>query len=813
MQSKAKIYLLMLLLFFLSSDFMYAQERIQDILTSRGTYQQIVSKADAFFAQKYPNRTPAELAKGEYRDGNFVKYQRWKHYWKDKLTPEGYLGDPSAFFRTGRPQDRSLGLYCDMQWSNAGLPRNLGSQIGVGRTTSVAFHPTDINTFWVSTAIGGIWKTTDGGNSYIPIGDQLPTLAVSVVVVDQSNPDIIYAASGDRVWYGQSSIGVYKSIDGGENWTETSLTWAFSNQDQIYAMVADPSDPSTIYVCANNGLFRTTDGFETYEVINNGRATDLKFKPDDPSVIYYVAANQFFRSIDGGESFQSMLFNPSSSFTRITVSPADPERVYFSAGNDLRQSYDSGETFPETKSISDLDNGAFGYVIMSPQNPDVLYGGYVYTRKSIDNGANWEQITCFGNALDVHVDNHFAAFNPLDLSTLYFCNDGGIYKFPENDCMDCGSCFWEYIDLSSGMRISQYYDISNSQQQYNVIGGGTQDNGSFFRRKTGEWTPYAPTGDGMVSAIDPQDDTYRYWEYQFGQINRYESGNNTCISCTIPNDEGGNGAWVTPYELHPSDPSMITAAFSRIYRSFDRGNTWVTLSDQLANGNDMDELAVAPSNPDVIYVNDFNTIYKTTNASEQQNAVWQSLSAPTSNVTSIAVDPNDENIVYITQGGYQEGAKVFRSDNGGEDWTNVSGSLPNVPANVIKFLADENYDRALFVGTDAGVYYIDDNLEDWEEYGSLPHTEVSDIEFQYSNQLIRIGTHGRSVFEAPLPLNPCLASDPPDSDGDGVCDAFDACPEGIKGRAGTKRRKRGEGRKGRGERVGRRSEFLPPSPI
>lgn len=758
--------------------FGFSQTPLAEILNSGKRFSRIVTEAEAYFTQKHPDLKPSERCEGEHRDGEFVKYMRWKSYWKDHLNPNGTLGDPSTYYRQGRPNNRTLGLYCDIAWNNISIPRNLGGQIGVGRTTSVAFHPTNPQTFWVSTAIGGIWKTTNGGQTYVPIGDHMPTLAVSVVLVDPTNTDILYAATGDRLWYGLPGLGIYKSTDGGQNWVSTALEWPFSSNFRIYAMAMDPSDPNTIYVAGDNGFFKTTDGFATVQQINGGKFYDVKFKPGDPSVIYVTGNNFFRRSIDGGESFQQIKFIPTSGSTRLVVSPADPERVYYSIGNTLFQSFDGGTTFPDTKDIEALDNGSFGYVFMSHENANVLYGGYFNTWKSTNNGSNWQKITCFSGGNEIHVDNHFAAVNPLTPSEVYFCNDGGLYKLPENGCANCFTCFSEFIDLSGGMKISQYYDISNSQQQNTVIGGGTQDNGSFFRNSSGNWQFYASTGDGMVSAIDPSNDTYRYWEYQYGSIHRYVNGNNTCISCNISGDVSGNGAWETPYMLDPSNPTTIVAAYRRVYRSTNRGNGWITISGELADGNILDLLAIAPSNSDVIYVNDFDRLYKTSNASEGSSVTWTNKLLPVNNITGIAVDPIDENRVYVSAGGYAEGSKVFVSEDGGENWTNISGTLPNVPANVIKTIWDNNYTRAVMVGTDAGVYYLDASLGDWEEYGQLPHTSVTDIEFQYASQLVRIGTHGRSVFEAPLPLNECLSDTPPDSDQDGVCDAFDICDGG-----------------------------------
>lgn len=763
----------------LGATYSYAQKSLEEHLKDGNTFPQKTQNAEAYFARKHPLLQSRQLTAGEHRDGEFVKYMRWKHFWKSRLNPDGTLGDPTAYFQRKQSQPRSSSAFAAVEWRNIGLPKNIGGQIGVGRTTAVEFHPSDVNTFWVATAIGGIWKTQDGGKTYFPIGDNMVTLAVSDILVDKTNPDIIYAATGDRIWYGLHGVGVVKSLDGGQSWQGTSLNWAFSNFDRIYALEADPTDPNVVYAATDAGFYKTTDGFNTVSRINQNKSYDVRFKPGDPSVLYYTAGNAFYKSTDGGASFSQTKTVISPQMMRITVSPADPDRVYFSNRNDLYQSYDSGQSFNSEKDISELDNGTFGYVIMSPQNADILYGGYFNTWKTIDNGSLWKRITCFSGGNEVHVDNHFAAFNPLDPTSVFFCNDGGLYKFRENPCGNCEDCFPIYEDLSGGMLISQYYDISNSQQTYNLISGGTQDNGSFFRSAGGQWQFYAPTADGMVGAIDPTDDNYHYWAIQNGTIYRYENGGSVCISCNIPNNESGNGAWVTPYQLDPQNPSIIVAGFKRIYRSTNRGNTWTAVSDGLATGSTIDLLAIPPSNTTSVYAVHVgsSSLFKGINI-DQASASWTTMNLPFYPATSVAVDPKNENRIFITVGDFNPSEKVYRSEDGGNTWTNISGTLPNVPVNVIKILDDPAYDDAMFIGTDAGVFFRDASMNDWEEYGELAHTNVRDIEFQYTNKLIRIGTHGRSVYEAFLSDNICLSDNPPDADQDGVCDAIDACPDG-----------------------------------
>ena len=756
----------------------FGQDDFYKIINSQNHFPSIIAEAEAYFAEKHPGLKNSELCEGEHRDGTFVKYMRWKNFWQHRLNEDGTLGDITAYNRNKNDSQRSSGPFDDMEWTNFGIPINLGGHVGVGRTTGVDFHPTNKDIFIVATAVGGIWRTEDGGKSYANIGDNLPTLAIGTVLMDHTDTNVLYASTGDRVTYGLHGVGLYKSIDGGTSWQATSLTWPFADKTRIYKMIMHPENSKVIYAATGKGLYKTEDGFNTFEIIDPLFIHDVVFKPKDPSVIYYTTDKTFRKSSDGGISFET-LDESFNGIARIAVSNADPERVYYTKGPNLYQSFDSGQNFSETIDISELDNRVFGYVLMSDVNPDFLYGGYFSTWKSEDNGQSWSEITCFTGADEVHVDNHFAAQNPLEPGYIYFCNDGGLYKHLENPCQDCQTCRNSYEDLSGGMMISQFYDISHSQQNINLVAGGTQDNSSYFRNDHGLWEYFAPTGDGMTNHIDPTDDAYRYWEYQYGGIRRNTNGRNSCISCNIPNNEGSNGGWDTPFQLDPNNPEVIMAGFTRVYRSIDRGDTWKQASSTFGNGDPLDHLKIAPSNSDYVYVTRGPNLYQAKTATNHTLLNWSSSRAlPFNGPTELVVSQQDAKTIYVTRGDFVDGGKVYVSYNEGVNWENISGSLPNVPANALVNIDDDEYDNVLIVGTDAGVFYRDASMEDWEEYGSLPHTYVSDIEIQKANKLIRIGTYGRSMFQAPMPDNVCLSANPPDSDGDGVCDAYDICPEG-----------------------------------
>ncbi|MEM8585816.1 MAG: hypothetical protein AAGF87_16175, partial [Bacteroidota bacterium] len=190
-----------------------AQNSLEEILWSPQDFETIIEQANDYFDRKHPDLSPRQLCEGEFRDGEYVKFRRWQARWSQRLDRNGRLADITAFHRGENTQgaSRSLSPFASVAWTNISYAGYITGQIGLGRTTAIGFHPTDPSTWYVGAAIGGIWRTTDNGQTYTPLGDELPFLAVSSIVVDADSPSTIYIALSDHVWYGPPSIGVYKS--------------------------------------------------------------------------------------------------------------------------------------------------------------------------------------------------------------------------------------------------------------------------------------------------------------------------------------------------------------------------------------------------------------------------------------------------------------------------------------------------------------------------------------------------------------------------------------------------------------------------
>ncbi len=742
----------------------FSQDSIESILHTHHEepFVEICNKIEAYFSAKHPGVAPQQLSQGVHRDGEYVKYKRWQHFWKTRLDPNGYRADLAYYHKKAQKdkiQLRTNEVLDDLEWKNISYTRDLGVQIGLGRTNALAFHPTDSLIFWVATPLGGLWKTIDGGQSYEPLGDDLPFLAVSAVVVDQENPETIYIALSDRVWYGPPSIGVYKSTDGGANWEPTSLSFKFLDDARIYWMEADPNDPRTIMTATADGLYRTEDGFATNEKVSSGSVCDVKFMPGSSEVLYYVTNNStgFFKSTDGGKSF-SFNYRVGDGYKRLLVTPLDTSKVYVCTAGDERLylSSDAGESLSGSRNLASIEV-TDGICIFSQLSDSDIYAGWFNLHHSTDEGQNFTQVSDwlgrFGLPL-VHVDYRNAFCNPLQPELIYLCNDGGVYTINVTNN--------EFQNLSNGLQITQYYDIGVSQADAKLVSGGSQDNGNVLLFDQ-DWFPTAPTADGMMQGLDPFNVDMVYNGIQNGIIYRYDNAVETVISDNLPNNAGGNGEWVTPFQCDPTHQNVLVTVYDRVYLTPDNGDSWMPISDVLAEGNNLDLLEIAPSNSERIYV--VENYGKSTGSlyglghtssdlyvSDDGFSRWEKIDLPLpENIEDIAVDPNDADHVYLVCSGYMEAQKVFESYDAGRTWENISGSLPNLPVTAITYFEDV-FDY-LFIGTDDGVYYTRTEIIDWNPVGDFPNTYISEIEIQKEAKLIRVGTHGRGIFEGELELN------------------------------------------------------------
>jgi len=715
-----------------------------DVPVTSRNYYEICRQLDDYFATGPASDTDCP-------DNERLKYERWKWWWRDRVNADGSFPE----LRDQWLESRKLAAISASDRNNSPVWQHEGPKNnpnygywGMGRTKNVAFHPDNPDVMWVGTPDGGIWKTTDGGENWAAFGDELPYLPVSVILVDHQNPDNLYISLGDKGGWWMWNLGVYKSTDGGETWAPTALDWQLSQNNVIYNMIMSPADPKVIFAATNRGIMRTTDGGESWQNLRAGEYTDIEFKTGDPATIYaahhnYWGTSQVVKSADGGTTWaQITQFADSQNEIRLATSPLQPEwlAVHFSSGHRLLLSKDGGQTYAENVAPED-DWGIFCF---SPTDTNTIYLCGVVVHRSQDQGATWAPITHWYNDgvhAEVHADAHDLVHDPHVPGVIWYCNDGGIYRYEE---------FGEtWTDYSNGLAITQFYRIDVSQIGELKLMAGSQDNGGWLRTQFSGWR-HTNGGDAMCQIVDPVNPAYLYTEY-YGGNDIYRSNNNFISSVNIADNipENPSGDWVTPFLLNPRNSKTFIVGLHDVYRSFNRGDSFHKISENLTGSvdNKIRDVAMSPADTNLIAVAArANRVYRTWDG----GATWtnNSVSTNTEDITRIALHPSNPQRMWVTKGGYASGKKVFASVNGGVNWQNKSGNLPNVPFNCIIFDTLTNY---LIAGSDIGVFYTDADNINWKPYGiGMPAVYVLDLKVRQNTRRLYAGTHGRGVYSVSL---------------------------------------------------------------
>jgi len=326
-------------------------------------------------------------------------------------------------------------------------------------------------------------------------------------------------------------------------------------------------------------------------------------------------------------------------------------------------------------------------------------------------------------------------YNPIN-DALYAGNDGGFYKYVDflND----------WIDISDGLEISQFYRLGISKSNSDILVAGAQDNGT-ERLSSSGWDAIRGS-DGMECIIDPYDPDIIYSSSQYGGLKiTYDGGHNWSNFKPVSYD----GSWVTPYKMHPLNNNMVVAGYNEVYCTKTGGAFWDSISNNQMGSVKI--IALAPSDQDVIYAATYATLYVTFNGGVSWNRIDNGLPNSISDVT---VSANDPNWAWVTCSNYTAGNKVYESTDGGNTWSNISGSnLPNLPVNCIVFQDLTNDD--LYIGTDVGIYHKDNGMSDWQPFMTgLPNVQVDELEIHYGAGKIRAATYGRGIWESVLHSQP-----------------------------------------------------------
>lgn len=734
-------------------------------------------KFDEIQRERSARWNTVEPAKGD----GYKPYKRWEHYWESRLMPDGSF-PPAGINRTNwnaylKNQTTPEGSPAQANWAALGPNSSPGGEAGMGRVNCIAFAPNAPNTIWVGTPAGGLWRSTDNGNTWTPMTDQMEFSGVTAIAIDPTNADRMLIATGDAFGENVPSSGVWRSTDGGVTWAPTGLSFNREATAFVRQLIFHPTNANILLAATSQGISRSTDGGQTWQQVLGGNFWDLRFHPANPNIAYAASGNALFRSNTGGQTWVFVQDVLNSGRIALAVTPANPNLVLalssttWQAGgnfNGLFASTNAGATYVQRSNTPNILNntptGAAGVngqgmydlcIAISPTNANLVFVGGVNLWRSGNGGIAWTLIN-FWNSVQapagvavVHADKHCLAWKP-GTGELYQGNDGGIYVSTNNGTA--------WTDRSNGLAIGQLYHIANSTLDARVL-GGYQDNGTQLRLATGTWERELG-GDGMACHFHPTVSTTFYGCIQNGEIRRtLDNGITwTDIQNNIPGQP--QGAWVTPYVLSPANPNTLFAGYNEVFRSDNQGNTWTQIST-LNPGANLTAMAVAPSNPNILYVATRNQMWR----GELTGGIWFWAGAgalPVQGVfiSSIAVDPTNAMRVAVTLGRYAANSKVFISDNGGFTWTNISNGLPNLPAFTLAFNPCSN--QGMYLGMDIGVYYRDASMTQWVLFNAnLPMTPVYELEVHEPSGTLRAATFGRGVWQSPLWTDGQLTVTPP----------------------------------------------------
>ncbi|MFL6279695.1 MAG: VPS10 domain-containing protein [Vicinamibacterales bacterium] len=745
--------------------------------------------------------------------------------------------------------------------------RSIGPGVTSGRISDIAVDPKNPSVWYVASAVGGLWKTENRGNTFTPVFDTYGSYSLGTVTIDPRDSNIVWLGTGEN--NNQRSVsfgdGVYKSTDAGATWKRVGL----ENSEHIQNIVVDPRNSNVVYVSAigplwasggDRGLYKTTDGGQTWKAVLTISAdtgvTDMVIDPKKPDTIY-AAALQRRRAVGqliggGPESGLYKTTNGGGTWTKLTsglpavemgriglgINWRDPRIVYalvtaqkgeggFFRSDDAGATWkrigkqvqtsgrggqgNGGETQEGRGSSDDWyrggDPGYYNEIFVDAHDPETIWSTQTNIDRSTDGGKTWTQVPLPG----VHVDHHDIVFDPADPKHYLIGNDGGLYE-----SWDGLKTFRHFTNLP----LSQFYRIStdNAKPFYHVC-GGAQDNGSVcgpsrtLNRvgiRTSDWIRVGG-GDGFQPRVDTDDPNIVYAQSQEGAVQRLDlrTGQSTPIRPNARNTVGGpvaeappadpqagrggggqaagfggrggrfgRGHWDAPLIVSPHSPRRLYFAGERVYRSDDRGDSWTAISGDLTRQLDATKIPIMgkvwPS--DSVAFNQATTTLSTITAldespllaglilagtddglvqiTEDGGKAWRKLDQlpgvpEHTYVTDVYASPCDSNTIFVTLNNYLRGdfkPYVMRSSDRGRTWTSIAGDLPP-RSGAWSIVQDDVNPNLLFAGMEFGVYFTSDGGAHWVQLrAGIPTAQARDISIQRRENDLVVATFGRGAF-------------------------------------------------------------------
>ena len=655
------------------------------------------------------------------------------------------------------------------------------------RIGRILIHPNNPEIVWVA-ALGalyssspdrGIYMTTDGGQSWLKTLYVSENAGVIDLIIDPTDPQILYATSWHRerrAWNfveGGNDSNIWKSSDGGLSWTQLASE-GFPIGDSVGRIGLDisPKNPDILYALVDNQSRRADEDDDdepilTRDALRSMSATEF-LTLDEDSIDEYLKENNFEDNYTV-DVIRSMVGEGSLEPKHLVWYVEDANRELFDTpvvGAEVYRSDDGGNSWTKThQNYLDRVYFSYGYyfgeIRVDATDPERIYILGVPLLTSDDGGSSWQSI----GGPNVHVDHQALWVNPHRSGHLINGNDGGI-----NITYDNGQSWFK----GNTPPVGQFYAIGVDDQKPYHVYGGLQDNGVWGGPHTytasTRWHaygnyPYSPYlgGDGMQVEVDTRTNDIIYTGSQFGAYRRIEIASGKSKSIRPRHDLGERPLrynWQTPIHLSRHNQDVLYYGSNKLHRSFNRGEDWETLSEDLTRGGRRGDVPYgtlttideSPLRFGLVYVGSDDGLI---HVSKDGGYTWENISDEDWGelwVSRVEASSHVLGRVYVTLNGYRWdhfNPYVFKSDDFGQSWEPLHGSLPMEPVNVI--LEDPINESLLYVGTDNGLFVsIDGGSTFLAMQNGLPHVPVHDLKLQHRRKHLLVGTHGRSIFRADI---------------------------------------------------------------
>ena len=693
-------------------------------------------------------------------------------------------------------------------------PRNIGPGGMSGRVTSIDVVESNPEIIYVGTASGGIWKSTSGGVKWEPIFEKELTASIGAVAIQQSNPSVVWAGTGEGNPRNSlnGGFGIYKSLDAGKTWKSMGL----EKTRHIHRILIDPTNPDIVYIGAigspwgehkERGVYKTMDGGKTWKQIlftNIKSGTgDLIMDPKNPNKIIAAMWEHkrdpwFFKSggegsglyitHDGGENWKKITEKegfPKGELGRIgvAIAPNNTNIIYAlveSKKNALFKSEDGGFKWKKINDKPGIGNRPFYYseIYVDPQNENRLYTVFTYVNVSEDGGKNFKQLMpAYGVDNGVHPDHHAWWIHPTNGKFMIDGNDGGL-----NITKDGGKS-WRFI---GNIPVAQFYHINvDNEYPYNVY-GGMQDNGS-WRGPAYVWKAQGirnsywqeiSFGDGFDVVPDKDNSRYGWSMSQQGSVVRYDylTGNNYSVKPTHKDQNIQlRFNWNAAINIDPFDNNTLYFGSQFVHKSTDKGLTWSVISPDLSTNNPeklkqsesggltMDAtgaenhctvLVIEPSllQKDVLWAaTDDGQVHITKNGGENWTNVAKNIKGLPENswITQIKASNKNKGEALLIANDYRRfnyTPYAYRTKNYGKTWQRIVDEK-DVQSYTLCIIEDPENANLLFLGTDDGLYISVDAGGKWTKWtDGFPTVPVKDLVIHPREQDLVIGTFGRAAW-------------------------------------------------------------------